>query len=117
MKSQDEKIAIMTFASVYPHYVAKIERKGRSKTELHKIISWFTGYDEEMLQTLIVQKITFEEFFRKAQLAENANMIKGVICGIRVELIENPLTQKVRYLDKIVDELAKGKTVEKIIGR
>lgn len=117
MISQDEKIARMTFASVYPHYLAKIEKKGRNKMELHKIIRWLTGYNDEMLKSLINQKITFEEFFKQAQLAQNAKMITGVICGIRVENIENPLTQKVRYLDKIVDELAKGRSVEKIINR
>ena len=117
MLSQDEKIARMTFASVYPHYVAKIEKKGHRKTELHEIIRWLTGYNEETLQTLIRQKVTFEEFFQKAKLAEDSKLITGVICGYRVEEIRNPLTRKVRYLDKIVDELAKGKSIEKIINR
>lgn len=117
MKTQDEKITKMNFSSVYPLYVTKVERKGRSKTELHEIIRWLTGYSEEELQSIILQKTSFEEFFQKATLHPDVKLITGVICGYRVEEIENPLTQKVRYLDKIVDELAKGKAVEKIIHR
>lgn len=117
MNNQDLRIAKMLFSSVYPLYVTKVEKKGRSKAELHEIIRWLTGYSEEKLQSLILQKITFEEFFQKATLHKDAKLITGVICGYRVEHIENTLTQKVRYLDKIVDELAKGKAVEKIIHR
>jgi hypothetical protein len=116
-QSQDERIAKMTFASVYPHYVAKVERKGRSKAELNQVIEWLTGFDEKMIDELVLTKINFEEFFQKATLNVNAKLITGLICSYHVEEIENPLTQKVRYLDKIVDELAKGKTVEKIINR
>ncbi len=117
MNNQDAKIAKMLFSSVYPLYVTKVERKGRSKAELHEIIRWLTGYSEENLQSLIDQKITFEEFFQHATFHQDAKLITGVICGYRVEHIENTLTQKVRYLDKIVDELAKGRAVEKIIHR
>ena len=109
-----EKIAKMTFASVYPLYVAKVEKKGRTIAELHQVIEWLTGYDEKSLQKTITEKINFEQFFRNASLNKNAHLIKGVICGYRVEEISNPLTQKVRYLDKLVDELAKGKKLEKI---
>ena len=111
----DERIAKMTFASVYPHYVNKVEKKGRSKAELHQVIEWLTGYDENKLQELIEKKVTFEEFFRQATLNPNVHLIKGVICGYRVEEIENPLTRQVRYLDKLVDELAKGRKMEKIL--
>ena len=111
----DERIAKMTFASVYPHYVTKVEKKGRTKEELNRVIEWLTGFDEKKLQKMIADKATFEEFFAAAKLNPNAGLIKGVICGYRVEEIENPLTQKVRYLDKLVDELAKGKKMEKIL--
>jgi hypothetical protein len=111
----DERIAKMTFASVYPHYVTKVERKGRTKEELHEVIKWLTGYDEKKLQQLISEKVSFETFFQKAKLNPNASLITGVICGYRVEEIENPLTQKARYLDKLVDELAKGRKMEKIL--
>ncbi|MDX1926639.1 MAG: DUF2200 domain-containing protein [Pirellulaceae bacterium] len=111
----DERIASMTFASVYPHLVAKVEKKGRTKAELHEVIKWLTGYDDKKLQKLIDDKVTFEKFFQKAKLNPNASLITGVICGYRVEEIENPLTQQVRYLDKLVDELAKGKKMEKIL--
>ena len=112
---QDERIAQMSFASVYPHYVTKVERKGRTKEELHQVIQWLTGYDDKKLQQLINEKVNFETFFGKAKLNPNAKLITGVICGYRVEEIENPLTQQVRYLDKLVDELAKGKAMEKIL--
>lgn len=115
--TQDERIANMTFASVYPHYITKVEKKGRTKEELHQVIMWLTGYDERKLQKLLEEKVTFKEFFQNAKLNPNANLITGVICGIRVEEIENPLTQKVRYLDKLVDELAKGKKMEKIFRK
>ncbi|WP_439488046.1 DUF2200 domain-containing protein [Algoriphagus sp.] len=111
----DERIAKMTFASVYPHYVTKIEKKGRTKEELHLVIEWLTGFDEDRIQKLIEEKATFEEFFQQAKLNTNADMITGVICGYRVEEIENTLTQQVRYLDKLVDELAKGRKMEKIL--
>lgn len=110
-----QRIAQMTFASVYPHYVAKVEKKGRTQEELHQVIAWLTGFDEAKIQQLIDEKVTFTEFFAQAQLHPNAHLIKGVICGYRVEEIENPLTQKVRYLDKLIDELAKGKKMEKIL--
>ena len=113
--THNERIAKMTFASVYPHYVTKVEKKGRTKEELHQVIEWLTGFDERKLQELIEQKVTFETFFQKATLNPNASLITGVICGYRVEEIENPLTQKTRYLDKLVDELAKGRKMEKIL--
>ena len=112
---QDERIANMTVSSVYPHYVAKVEKKGRTKKELNQIICWLTGFSEKKLQQLLEKKVNFADFFEQAKLPANAENIKGVICGYRVEEIENPLTQKVRYLDKIVDELAKGWTFEKIM--
>lgn len=111
----NERIAKMTFASVYPHYVTKVEGKGRTKEELHQVIEWLTGFDEKQLQELIGEKATFETFFKKANLNPNAHLIKGVICGYRIEEIENPLTQQTRYLDKLVDELAKGRKMEKIL--
>ncbi len=113
--NHDERIAKMTFASVYPHYLAKVEKKGRTKEELHQVIEWLTGYDEKKLQELIEEKATFENFFQYATLNPNAHLISGVICGYRVEDIQNPLTQQVRYLDKLVDELAKGRKMEKIL--
>lgn len=112
---QNERIAKMSFASVYPHYITKVEKKNRTKEELHQVIEWLTGFDAVKLQELINAKVNFEEFFKKASLNPNAPLITGVICGYRVEEIENPLTQKVRYLDKIVDELAKGRKMEKIL--
>ena len=105
----------MTFASVYPHYVAKVEKKDRTKDELHQVIKWLTGFTEKKLEKLIADKVTFEEFFKKAKINPNAHLITGVICGYRVEEIENPLTQKARYMDKLVDELAKGRKMEKIL--
>jgi len=113
---QDDKIAKMTFASVYPHYLTKVEKKGRTKEELHQVIKWLTGFDDKKLKQMIDEKVTFETFFKKVRLNPNAKLIKGVICGIRVEEIENPLTQKVRYLDKLVDELAKGRQLKKFCG-
>ncbi len=109
------KMAKITFASVYPHYVYKVERKGRTKEELHHIIEWLTGFDYQKIQEMIDTKATFATFFEKATLNPNANLIKGLICGYRIEEIENPLTRNVRYLDKLVDELAKGKKMEKIL--
>ena len=114
-QKQDERIARMTFASVYPHYVAKVEKKGRTKDELHQVIKWLTGYTESKLTKLIQQEVTFEQFFEKAKLNPNETLITGTICGYRVEEIENTLTRQVRYLDKLVDELAKGRTMDKIL--
>ena len=114
-QNHDERIAQMTFASVYPHYIAKAEKKGRTKDELHQVIEWLTGYDEIELQQHIDNKVTFEQFFQHATLNPNAHLISGAICGYRIEEIENPLTQQVRYLDKLVDELAKGRKMEKIL--
>jgi hypothetical protein len=111
----DERMAQMTFASVYPHYVTKVERKGRTKEELQAVIEWLTGHSEAKLQELIAEGATFETFFEQATLNPNAHLITGTICGYRVEEIENPLTQQVRYLDKLVDELAKGRKMEKIL--
>lgn len=111
----DERIANMTFAAIYPHYVAKVEKKGRSEAELHQVIKWLTGFTEKKLATLIEDKVTFEGFFKKAKMNPNAGLITGVICGYRVEEITNPLTQQVRYLDKLVDELAKGKKMQSIL--
>lgn len=113
----NQRIAKMTFASVYPHYVTKVEKKGRTLEELHTVIAWLTGFDESKLQELIDQKVTFETFFKKATLNPNAQLIKGVICGYRIEEIDNPLTQQVRFLDKLVDELAKGRKMEKILRK
>ena len=113
--TQTQRVAQMTFASVYPHYVAKVEKKGRTKEELQQVIEWLTGFDENKLQQLINDKITFESFFQQATLHPNASLITGVICGYRIEEIENPLMRQVRYLDKLVDELAKGKKMEKIL--
>ena len=111
----DERIAKLTFASVYPHYIMKVEAKGRTKKELLEVIGWLTGFNETKLNELVDEKVTFKEFFAQASLNPNAEMIKGVICGYRIEHIVTPLTRQVRYLDKIVDELAKGKKMEKIL--
>lgn len=111
----NERMAKITFAAVYPHYVTKVERKGRTKDELHQVIEWLTGFDDKKIQELIEEQVTFETFFNRAQLHPNANLITGVICGYRIEEIENPITKQIRYLDKLVDELAKGKKMEKIL--
>lgn len=113
--AHNEKMAKLTFAAVYPLYVNKIERKGRTKEELLHVIEWLTGFDENKVNELIAVNVTFESFFQNATLNPNAHLIKGLICGYRIEEIENPLTRKVRYLDKLVDELAKGKKLEKIL--
>ena len=110
-----QRIAKMVFASVYPLYLAKVEKKGRTKEELDQVIEWLTGYDNGKLEELIEEKATFEEFFRQASINAGASLITGVICGYRIEEIENPLTRQVRYLDKLVDELAKGRKMEKIL--
>lgn len=109
------KLYNMPFARVYPLYLKKVEKKGRTKEELDTVITWLTGFSEERIQQLIQEEVTFEEFFEQASLNEHADLITGVICGIRVEEIEEPLMKKIRYLDKLVDELAKGKRMEKIL--
>ncbi|MBL7979824.1 MAG: DUF2200 domain-containing protein [Bacteroidetes Order II. Incertae sedis bacterium] len=118
MKPTDEhnqRIAQMIFASVYPHYVAKVEKKGRTREELHQVIEWLTGFNELKIKELVDKRVTFETFFQQAILNPNAPLIKGAICGYRIEEIDNPLTQKARFLDKLVDELAKGRKMEKIL--
>lgn len=116
-KAHDERIAKLTFASVYPHYLAKVEKKGRTRDELDEVIRWLTGYSDEQLKEHLEAKATFEEFFRDARLNPNARLIKGVICGYRIEEIETVLTRQVRYLDKLVDELARGRSMDKILRR
>ncbi len=113
--AQRKRFARMSFASVYPMYLAKVEKKGRTKEELHRVITWLTSFEDKKLQELIDEKSTFETFFQNASLNPNAHLITGLICGYRVEDIEDPLTQRVRYLDKLVDELAKGKMIDKIM--
>lgn len=113
----NERIAKMTFASVYPHYISKVEKKGRTIEELHQVIEWLTGFNIQKLQELIDDKVTFEVFFQNANLNTNAHLIKGIICGYRIEEIENSLTRQVRYLDKLVDELANGKKMKKILRK
>ena len=113
--SHNQRIAKLTFASVYPLYLEKIEKKGRTEEELHQVIEWLTSFDHKKLRELIQENVTFGTFFQQATLNRNAHLITGVICGVRVEEIEDPLTQQVRYLDKLVDELAKGKKMEKIL--
>jgi hypothetical protein len=114
---QDARIAKMSFAAVYPMYVAKVEKKGRTKKELHEVIKWLTGFDDKALQKLLNENVSFDTFFKRAKLNPNAKLITGTICGYRVEDIEFPLTRKARYLDKLVDELAKGRAMEKILRR
>jgi hypothetical protein len=111
----NERMAKMTFATVYPHYIKKVERKGRTKEELQQVIEWLTGFDDKKLDELIYKKVTFDTFFKEAKLNKNAKLITGLICGYRIEEIENSLTQQVRYLDKLVDELARGKKMDKIL--
>ncbi len=115
--NHDERFAKMIFGSVYPLYLAKVERKGKTKAELNQVISWLTGFDESAIKEMIELKVTFETFFQKAKINPNSRLITGVICGYRVEEIENPLTQQVRYLDKLVDEIAKGRKMEKILRK
>ncbi len=114
-KTYDERIAEMTFASVYPHYVNKVVKKNKTVEELHTVITWLTGFDDQKIQETIDRKLTFAEFFAEAEIHPNVDLIKGLICGHRVEDIENPLTQKTRYLDKLIDELARGKKMESIL--
>ncbi len=116
-KEHNERMAKLTFASVYPHYVAKIEKKGRTIEELHEVIEWLTGFTSDKLSELRDANVTFAEFFEAAKLNPNAHLIKGVICGYRIEEIDNTLTKQVRYLDKLVDELAKGRKMIKILRR
>lgn len=111
----NERIARLTFASVYPHYVTKVEKKGRTKEELHQVIEWLTGFDEKTIQALIDEKVTFATFFDRATIHPNAELITGVICGYRIEDITYPLTRQARYMDKLVDELARGKKMENIL--
>ena len=109
------RIFTTSVADVYPHYVAKVERKGRSKAELDQVIEWLTGYDQPALQEHLEAGTTFEAFFAGARLNPNASSITGVVCGVRVENIEDPLMQRIRFLDKLVDELAKGRPIEKVL--
>jgi hypothetical protein len=113
--AQIERVAKMSFASVYPHYINKVEKKGRTIAELHQVIEWLTGYNVKAIEKIIAEKVNFETFFQKAKMHPNAHLITGVICGYRIEEIENHLMKQVRYLDKLVDELAKGKKMEKIL--
>lgn len=110
-----ERMAKMNFATVYPLYLTKIEKKGRTKEELHQIITWLTGFDDKKINSLLNEKVSFDTFFKQAHLHPNAILIKGLICGYRIETIDDPLTRNIRYLDKLVDELAKGKKMEKIL--
>lgn len=113
-----ERVYKMSFAGVYPHYIAKAEKKGRTKAEVDEIISWLTGYNKKDLQKILDDKTNIETFFAKApQLNPNVSKITGVICGYRIEEIEDPVMKKVRYLDKLIDELAKGWTMEKILRK
>ncbi len=113
----NERVAKMVFGSIYPHYLNKVEKKGRTKEELHQVLEWLTGYDNQKLQELIESKVTLETFFEKADLNPNAHLIKGVICGYRIEEIDNMTTRQSRYMDKLVDELAKGRKMEKILRK
>ncbi|WP_299277942.1 DUF2200 domain-containing protein [uncultured Psychroserpens sp.] len=116
-KTTAERIAKMTFGSIYPHYLNRLERNGRTKEELNQVIEWLTGYDEDTLQAIIANKVTFDTFYGEAELNPNARLIKGVVCGYRIEDIDDPLIKKARYLDKLVDELAKGRKMEKILRK
>lgn len=113
----NQRVYKMSFASVYPHYINKAERKGRTKAEVDEIILWLTGYDEKDLKRILDDKTNYETFFAEAKLHPNAPQITGVICGYRIENIEDPLMQKVRYLDKLIDELAKGRAMDKILRK
>ena len=116
-ENHNQNVATLTFASVYPHYIKKVQSKGRTIKELHQVIEWLTWFNENKLSKLIEENVTFENFFDQAKLNSNAYLIKGVICGYKIEEIENPLTKKVRYLDKLIDELAKGKEMETILRK
>ena len=116
-EKNNERVYRMAFASVYPHYVTKVEKKGRTKEELHTVIHWLTGYTEKALTKVIADKTDFRTFFAKAKLNPNVDKITGVICGYRIEEIEDPIMRQVRYMDKLVDELAKGRKMEKILRK
>jgi hypothetical protein len=109
------RIFTTSFAAVYPHYVAKVEKKGRTRAELYQLIEWLTGFDEAALNGHLASGTTFEDFFATARLNPHASLITGTVCGVRVESIEDPLMQKIRYLDKLVDELAKGRPMHKVL--
>ena len=111
----NKRVAEMKFSSVYPHYVTKVEKKGRTIAELHQVIEWLTGFDDNTLKELIDEKVTFKIFFERANLNQNAHLIKGVICGYRIEEIDNELTKQTRYLDKLIEELARGRKMDKIL--
>ena len=111
----NKRVAEMKFSSVYPHYVTKVEKKGRTIAELHQVIEWLTGFDDNTLKELIDEKVTFKTFFERANLNPNAHLIKGVICGYRIEEIDNELTKQTRYLDKLIEELARGRKMDKIL--
>jgi len=113
----NERVANMIFAGVFPHYVTKVEKKGRTKAELHEVIEWLTGYNEEKVQELIEERVTIKQFYDGAELNPNAHLIKGVICGYRIEEIDNELTRQARYLDKLIEELARGRKMEKILRK
>lgn len=113
----NERVAKLIFASIYPHYVSKVEKKGRTEEELHQVLEWLTGFDKVKLQELIDNKVTIETFFEQANLHPNAHLIKGVICGYRIEEIDNSTTRQARYMDKLVDELARGRKMEKILRK
>lgn len=113
--STEKRIAQMSFASVYAHYVTKIEKKGRTIEELHQVIEWLTGYDSKSLQEILDNQVNFRDFFQSANLNSNAHLITGTICGFRIEKIKDEFIRQVRYLDILVDELAKGKTMDKIL--
>ena len=115
--SHDERVEKLTFASVYPHYITKVVKKDRTIEELHQVIEWLTGYDEQKIKHLVEEKVSFRKFFEDAAINPNAHLITGMICGYRIEEITNPLTQQVRFLDKLVDELAKGRKMEKILRK
>lgn len=114
-KEHDDRMAQLTFGSVYPHYVTKVEKKGRSVEELHQVIQWLTGFDADRIAKLVEEDVTFKEFFSEAVLNPHASLITGTICGYRIEAIETPLTKQIRYLDKLVDELARGRKMTKIL--
>ena len=116
-ESHIHSMAKMTFAMIYPHYVSKIEKKGRTVDELHQVIEWLTGFNENDILSLIEEQVNFADFFQRANLNPNASLIKGVICGYRIEEIDHDLVRQVRYLDKLVEDLAKGKTMEKILRK
>ncbi len=114
-EKHNERIRTMKFSGVYPHYVSKVEKKGRTVEELHRVMEWLTGFNENKILQLIKDQVTFEEFFNQASLNPNAHLIKGVICGYRIEEIDNELTRNCRYLDKLIDELARGRKMDKIL--